>query len=159
MQVDFHRTRIRLQTPRNKQKFSREIHKETKQKREDGRDHENQQIHGREEASAWDAGCPIPAVRCKCHTIRGWPHQITFLYTREIPGKRDLTLFTSEQRWGQDGSSDKWQSGLEMEGGWGNKSLFISHISYPSENPLGFISALSWPGTPVPFQHPKEEIT
>lgn len=72
-------------------KVSRRIHKETKQKREDRRDHENQQIHGREEASTWDRGCPTPAARCKCHTIRGWPHQITFLYTKEIPSKTELS--------------------------------------------------------------------
>lgn len=93
---------------------------------------------GGKRQSTWDTGDPIPAVRCKCHTIRVWPHQITFLYMRFSKWNRALTLFTPEQRWGQDGSSAGWKSRLEMGGRWGITS--ISHIPYPSENRSSFIS-------------------
>lgn len=64
MQVDFHRTKIRLQTPRKttKKVFPEGLTKKQSRK-EDGRDHENQQIHRREEASAWEttshSGCEV----------------------------------------------------------------------------------------------------
>lgn len=82
MQVDFHRTRIRLQTPRNKQKgFQRNSQRNKAEKRMEEIMRTSRSMGGKRQ-STWDTGGPIPAVRWECHTIRVWPHQITFLYMR-----------------------------------------------------------------------------
>lgn len=110
------------------------------------------QAHGTQDA-------PVPAVRCKCYTIRSWSHQATFLYMREILSKTEPSPCLHLNR-------DRVRIGVVLDGkvGWrwgaeGEITSLYFIISYPSENDWGFISAFYWPGTPVHFQCPKEEPT
>lgn len=90
MQVDFHRTSIRLQTPRNKQKrLPEELTKKQSRKERTEEIVRTSRSMGGKRQSTWDTGGPVPAVRCECHTIRVWPHQITFLYMRDSPSETE----------------------------------------------------------------------
>ena len=151
MQVDFHRTKIRLQTPRKTKNVSKGTHKEITQKRWK-KSQESVDPQG-EEASTWDTRCPALAVRCECHIVRGRPHQITFLYTRDSYWNKDLTLLIPKQRLHQDECSAKWQSGVEMEQGKSEEiNLYFLYFLSIRKNHTGFISAFSCPRTAVYFQ-------
>lgn len=109
---------------------------------------------GGKRQSTWDTRGPVPAVRCECHTIRVWPHQITFLHMRFSKWNRALTLFTPEQRWGQDGSS----AGLEMGCRWGNNlSLFHIFLILQKTVLILFHFLLAWDS--ILFHCPEEETT
>lgn len=128
-------------------KASRGIHKEIKQKREDGRDHENQQIHGREEAKHVGRGRPRSSceVQVPYNQSLAPPNHILIHEILQVK----QTLFTPEQRWGQDGSSAGWQSGLEMGSRLGNNlSLFhILLILQIKTVPILFHFLLAWDST------------
>lgn len=104
---------------------------------------------GGKRQSTWDTGGPIPAVRWECHTIRVWPHQITFLYMRFSKWNRALTLFTPEQRWGHHESSAGCQTGLEMGGRWGNNPYFTYFLSLRKWFQFNF--TFYWSKTPSSF--------